>query len=67
MSDIVIIIAKKEGGLDAVVNGTGYRIIAGTQREFTSLATHSDPALKLFGKIYIGESGWFAFAELTHG
>lgn len=63
MSDIAIVIAKKEGGLDVVIKGSGYKIIAGTKREFTSLATYSDGPLTRFGHIDIAESGWMALAE----
>lgn len=63
MSDIAIVIAKKEGGLDAAIEDSGYTIIAGTKRKFTSLATLTDIPLKGFGHIDIGESGWMALAE----
>jgi len=63
MSDIAIVIAKKEGGLDAVLKGSGFKIIAGTEREFTSLTTYSDGPSTCFGHIDTAESGWMALAE----
>ena len=63
MSEFVIVIAKTEGGLDAVIRGSGYKIIAGTKREFTSLTTFSDGPSTRFGNIDTGESGWMAIAE----
>ena len=63
MSDITIVIAKKRGGLDAVLDGSGYQIIAGTEREFTSLTTYSDGPSTRFGHIDTSESGWVALAE----
>ena len=63
MSDIAIVIAEKRGGLQAVLNGSGYKIIAGTEREFTSLTTYTDVTLMDFGHIDTGESGWLALAE----
>lgn len=63
MSDIAIVIAKKEGGLDAVLQGSGYKIIAGTKRNFTSLTTYSDGPSTRFGHVDTGESGWMALAE----
>lgn len=64
MSDITIVIAKTEGGLDAVLKDSGYKIIAGTQRKFSSLTTYSDGPSTCFGHIDTGESGWLALAEL---
>lgn len=63
MSDIAIVIAKKEGGLDAALVDSGYEMIAGTKREFTSLTTCSDGPSTCFGHIDTGESGWMALAE----
>lgn len=63
MSDIAIVIAEKEGGLQAVLQGSGYTIIAGTEREFMSLTTCSDVPSKTFGTIMTGKSGWIALAE----
>jgi hypothetical protein len=63
MSDIAIVIAKKEGGLDAALKDSGYKIIAGTKRNFTSLTTLPDVPSKGFGHIDTGESGWMALAE----
>ena len=64
MSDIAIVIAKQQGGLAAVLNGSGYNIVAGTEREFTPLTTYSDVSLTAFGHIDIGESGWIAIARI---
>lgn len=64
MSDIAIVIAKTQGGLTAVLNNSGYKIIAGTEREFTSLTTYSDGPSTSFGHIDTAESGWIALAEL---
>lgn len=64
MSDITIVVAKKEGGLVAVIKGSGYKIIPGTEREFTSLTTFSDGPSTRFGFIDTGEPGWMALAEL---
>lgn len=63
MSDIAIVIAETEGGLQAVLQGSGYTTINGTEREFTSLTTCSDIASKTFGTIKTGKSGWIALAE----
>jgi hypothetical protein len=63
MSDIAVVIAEKEGGLDAVLEETGYKIIAGTERNFTSLTTYPDVFSKRFGHIDTAESGWIALAE----
>ena len=63
MSDIAIVIAKKRGGLNAVINGSGYKIIAGTEREYTSLTTYTDGPSTRFGHIDTAESGWLALAE----
>lgn len=63
MSDIAIVVAKEEGGLVAVIKGSGYKIIAGTEREFTSLTTYSDGPSTRFGFIDTAESGWMALAE----
>jgi hypothetical protein len=63
MSDIAIVIAKTQGGLIAVLEESGYTIIAGTEREFTSLTTYSDGPSTCFGHIDTAESGWMALAE----
>lgn len=65
MSDIAIVIAENEGGLDAVLkaSGSGYKIIAGTKRKFTSLITCPDVDSIRFGHIDTDESGWVALAE----
>jgi hypothetical protein len=63
MSDIAIVIAKKKGGLIAVLKGSGYKIIAGTERKFTSLTTYSDGPSTRFGHIDTAEPGWLALAE----
>ncbi|MFA5353201.1 MAG: hypothetical protein WC291_03145 [Thermodesulfovibrionales bacterium] len=63
MRDIAIVIAEKEGGLEAVLEDSGYSIIPGTVRQFTSLTTFSDNTSKVFGTIKTGESGWIALAE----
>jgi hypothetical protein len=63
MRDITIVIAKEKGGLYAVLKGSGYKIIAGTEREFTSLTTYSDGPSTCFGHIDTAESGWIALAE----
>jgi hypothetical protein len=63
MSDIVIVIAKTKGGLIAVLEGSGYNIIAGTERQFASLTTYSDGPSTSYGHIDTAESGWIALAE----
>jgi hypothetical protein len=63
MSDIALVIAQKEGGLDAVIAGTEYTIIPGTTRRFDSLTTYSDGPSTKFGYIDTGEPGWIALAE----
>jgi hypothetical protein len=63
MSDIAIVVAEKEGGLEAVLEGTDYTIIEETKRQFTSLTTICDVSSKTFGAIMTGESGWIALAE----
>lgn len=62
MGEIAIVIAENEGGLDSA-KGKGYKIIAGTKREFTSLTTHSDVSSADFGFIDKAKSGWIALAE----
>lgn len=66
MSDITIVIAKTQGGLAAVLAGSGYQLIAGSERQFSSLTTYSDGPSTTFGHVDTNESGWIAFAELQN-
>lgn len=63
MNHIAIVIAKTQGGLGAALIGSGYQIIAGTQRMFDSLTTLSDGPSTRFGYVDTNESGWMALAE----
>jgi len=63
MSNIAIVIAGTKGGLNAILKGSGYTIIAGTERAFTSLTTYSDGPSTRFGCIDTAEAGWMALAE----
>ena len=66
MNNIAIVIAEKEGGLQAVLQESGYTIIPETVRQFTSLTTYSDGPSKIFGTIKTGKSGWIALAEYAY-
>jgi hypothetical protein len=67
MSEICILIASSEGGLDAVKVDAEAEIIPDTTVQFTSVSTHvSDgfwPATKLHDlAIATGKDGWMALA-----
>lgn len=64
MSDIAIVVAETEAGLNAVASSSGLTLIEGTAQPFTGLETYSVPNLSSVGIIHTGKNGWIAFAMI---
>lgn len=64
MSDIAIVVAETEAGLDAVAAISGLTVIDGTAQAFTGLETYSVSTLSSVGVIRTGKDGWIALAMM---
>lgn len=62
MRNVAIIVSKSKGGLRAVAEEAGMKVIEGTEVEFDTLATFSDPLSTSAGYIDTSQRGWIAFA-----
>lgn len=60
---IAIILAKTQGGLQAVATEARLNLIDGTEQEFSNLTTYSDPLMTAAGAVDTAEDGWIALAE----
>lgn len=63
MENFAVIIAQNFGSLQEVAEQGGYEIVEGTERQYDTLTTFSDPRSTAAGVIDTERGGWVALAQ----
>lgn len=66
MSQILVVVAKTEGGLTAAAANAGATLVQGSAKQFSGLTLQVGTGFAAdIGDIDTGEDGWIAFATVN--